>query len=105
MTIRTALMCTAFLMLAGCVTPQTTVHTGATRPGLTVIGAPAGSQLYVDGLAMGQATQFDGHPGVLAVLEGPHLVEVRAGSSTLASERIFVAAGETHAVHVLAGAP
>jgi hypothetical protein len=68
------------------------------------MGAPAGAVLYVDGLAMGAAQQFDGNPNVLAVLEGTHQVEIRQGTGVVYREKVFVSAGETHAVTVLPGA-
>jgi hypothetical protein len=83
--------------------PQTTVRTGSTAPGLVVAGAPEGATLYVDGLQMGPAKQFDGNPQVLAVLEGSHKVEVRQGATSLYSEKVFVSSGETHTVRVVAG--
>lgn len=97
---------TLLLALSGCVLPQTTVRTGSTQPSLTVKGAPAGAVLFVDGLAMGAAQQFDGNPRVLAVLEGAHQVEIRQGTSVVYSEKIYLTAGESHTVTVLSsGAP
>jgi hypothetical protein len=42
-------------LLSACALPQTTVKTGSAPPTLIVKGAPAGSILFVDGLAMGNA--------------------------------------------------
>lgn len=95
---------TLLLALSGCALPQTTVRTGSTQPSLTVKGAPAGAVLFVDGLAMGAAQQFDGNPKVLAVLEGAHQIEIRQGTSVVYSEKLYVAPGETHTVTVLPGA-
>jgi hypothetical protein len=90
-------------LLSACALPQTTVRTGSSAPGLIVTGAPAGATLYVDGLEMGAASQFDGNPKVLAVLEGAHKVEVRLGPTAVYSEKAFVSNGETHTVKVVAG--
>lgn len=90
-------------MLSACTLPQTTVRTGSTAPGLIVAGAPAEATLYVDGLQMGQVSQFDGNPQVLTVLEGAHQVEVRLGATILYSNKVFVSNGETHTVRVVAG--
>ena len=49
------------------------------------------------------AKQYDGNPNVLAVLEGPHQIEVRQGSSIIYREKVFVSSGETHAVTILPG--
>jgi hypothetical protein len=93
----------ALILLSGCTLPQTTVKTGSSPPGLIVKGAPAGSLLYIDGLAMGPATQYDGKPKVLTVLEGVHQVEVRQGTSVVYGEKAYASAGETHTVTVVGG--
>jgi hypothetical protein len=85
--------------LTGCM-PQTTVRTGMSPPTLMVAGAPTGSVLFVDGLDMGSATQYDGNPKVLAVLEGTHQVEVRLGSNLVYKEKAFVSSGQSHTVAV-----
>jgi hypothetical protein len=89
------------LSLTACVTPQTTVTAGSAKPALAVQGAPVGAILYVDGLSMGSATQLNGNPQVLAVLEGAHTVEVRLGSAVLFQDKVFVGNGETHVIKVL----
>jgi len=92
-------------ILSACALPQTTVRTGSAQPSLLVKNAPAGTVIYVDGVAMGPAPQFDGNPTVLAVLEGAHQVEVRRGTSVIYHEKIFVSNGETHPIVLLPGAP
>ncbi len=99
---RTAIIL-ALALLAACTLPQTTVRTGSTQPSLVLKGAPEGSTVYVDGLSMGDAKQFDGNPKVLAVLEGTHKLEIRQGSNSVYSEKVFVASGETHVVTVVGG--
>jgi uncharacterized lipoprotein YajG len=89
----------AMAALTGCM-PQTTVRTGMSPPTLMVAGAPSGSVLFVDGLDMGSATQYDGNPKVLAVLEGTHQVEVRLGSNLVYKEKAFVSSGQSHTVAV-----
>ncbi|MGH9709405.1 MAG: hypothetical protein ACRD37_02520 [Candidatus Acidiferrales bacterium] len=83
--------------------PHTTVRSGSSQPNLIVNGAPNGSTLFIDGLQVGSATQYDGHPNVLAVLEGTHRVEIRLGESVVYSEKAFVGVGETHTVLVVGG--
>lgn len=90
--------------LSACALPQTTVRTGSAQPSLVVKGAPSGTVLYLDGLPMGPAPQFDGDPNVLAVLEGPHLVEVRQGNAVIYHDKIFLSSGETHPITILPGA-
>jgi hypothetical protein len=91
-------------LVSGCSMPQTTVRSGSSQPGLIVKGAPIGSTLFVDGLAIGPASEFDGNPKVLTVLEGVHKVEVRSGTTVIYSERSFASNGETHTVTVVGGA-
>ena len=89
--------------LAGCM-PQTAVRTGMPPPTLMVTGAPSGSVLFVDGLDMGSAPQYDGNPKVLAVLEGTHQVEVRLGANLVYREKAFVSSGQSHTVAVAGAA-
>jgi hypothetical protein len=91
-------------VLSACALPQTTVRTGSEQPSLVVKGAPSGATLYVDGLAMGSADQFNGDPSVLAVLEGAHLVEVRQGNAVIYHDKVFLSNGETHPITILPGA-
>lgn len=90
----------ALVLLAGCALPQTTVRSGSSAPGLTVSGAPSGSVLFVDGIQVGMAPEFDGKPKVLAVLDGVHQVEIRQGSVVVYSEKVFFSNGETHSVKI-----
>ena len=95
---------TLFLLLVSCTLPQTSVRTGSSQANLIVQGAPSNAVLYVDGLPMGSAPQFNGNPKVLAILEGAHQVEVRQGSLVLFHDKVFVSSGETHAITLLPGA-
>ena len=99
-----AAVCMSLALISACSLPQTTVRSGSAQPGLVVKGAPAGSILFVDGLNVGAANDFDGAPKVLSVLEGVHRVEVRQGSTIVYSEKSFVSSGETHTVTVIGGA-
>jgi hypothetical protein len=95
----------AIAALIGCM-PQTIVRSGMSSPTLMVTGAPSGSVLFVDGLDMGSAPQYDGNPKVLAVLEGTHQVEVRLGTNVVYREKAFVSSGQSHNVAVAAaGSP
>jgi hypothetical protein len=59
--------------------------------------------LFVDGLQVGPAGQYDGNPKVLIVLEGVHQVEIRVGSHVVYRETALATSGETHTVTVIAG--
>lgn len=92
------------LALSACALPQTTVRTGSSQPGLIVQGAPSDAVLYVDGLSMGLARQFDGKPRVLAVLEGVHTLDIQQGSAVIFHDKAFFSSGETHPIKLLPGA-
>jgi hypothetical protein len=79
------------LAAAGCVGPTTTVRTVDTRPALAFAGAPSGTVLYVDGLAVGDPSSYDAQPNVLRVEPGTHEVDIRDGSGrSLFRQRVFV---------------
>ncbi len=79
------------LAAAGCVGPTTTVRTVDTRPALAIAGAPSGTVLYVDGVAVGDPASYDGQPNVLRVEPGTHEIDIRDRSGrSLFKQRVFV---------------
>jgi hypothetical protein len=79
------------LAAAGCVGPTTTVRTVDTRPALAIAGAPSGSVLWVDGVAVGDPSAYDGNPNVLRVEPGTHEIDIRDRSGqSLFKQRVFV---------------
>lgn len=98
-----ALAAALALTLAACSLPETAVKTGAQRARLAISGAPADAALVVDGLSMGPAAQFDGHPRVLILEEGMHQVEIRRGDSAIHAERVFIGNGETRTMSINEG--
>ena len=89
------------LALSACALPQTTVRTGSSQPSVIVQGAPSDAVLYVDGLSMGLAHQFDGKPKVLAVIEGVHTLEIHQGSAVIFHDKALFSSGETHPIKLL----
>jgi len=71
---------------------------------LLVKGAPTGAMLYVDGLSMGLAEQYNAAPNVLVVLQGVHQVEIRQGSNILYTEKVLASTGESHTIAMPRGA-
>jgi hypothetical protein len=90
-------------LLTACALPETAVKTGSPRPAIYIKGAPEGAQLFVDGLAMGTASEFNGAPKILVVEEGTHAVELRHGNAVLHAEKVFVSNGESRAISVNSG--
>ncbi len=79
------------LAAAACVGPTTTVRTVDTRPALAIAGAPSGTVLYVDGVAVGDPASYDGNPNVLRVEPGTHEIDIRDGAGrSLFKQRVFV---------------
>jgi hypothetical protein len=81
-----------FLAISACTSmPANTVRTADTRPGIAVEGAPAGSKLFIDGNAAGDASAFNGQPGVVRVEAGTHEVDIRdASGRVLFRQKVFV---------------
>ena len=99
---KTMTICGIAVLLLGCAgsMPETRVISGSDRPALLINDAPAGASLFVDGLAMGDAQKYDGHPNTLRVESGVHQIEVRLGSSVIHQEKVFVSNGETRPVTI-----
>ena len=76
--------------LCSCSMPTTTIRTVDDRPTLAFKGAPEGAILYIDGLSMGTAGQYNGEPTVLTIEPGTHTVRVTVGNETIYEQRIFV---------------
>lgn len=80
----------AALFCAGCTMPNTSVRTVDDRPTLAIKGAPEGALLFVDGLNMGLANQYDGNPTILTVEPGTHIVRVVVNNSAIYEQKVFV---------------
>jgi hypothetical protein len=89
-----ALWCTA------CAIPSTTVRVPESRPSLAISGAPAGALLFVDGNSIGDAAAYDGHPAVLLVEPGTHVVDVRDASGKVVFEQTVFVESETKTIQV-----
>jgi len=76
--------------LCSCTMPTTTVRTVDDRPTLAFKGAPEGALLYIDGLSMGPAGQYDGETKVLTVEPGTHTVRVMVNNVAIYEQRVFV---------------
>ncbi|WP_250475126.1 hypothetical protein [Caballeronia sp. GAFFF1] len=101
--IRSICVATLVVAFAGCAMPHSHVVSGSSRPTLSLVGAPNGSELVFDGQLIGPASQFDGVSGVMSIEEGTHSVEVRQGSAVLARKKILAANGEAVAIDVMSG--
>jgi hypothetical protein len=77
-------------LICGCVMPVTTVKTIDDRPALAFKGAPEGALLFVDGLNMGPANDYNGNPKILIVQPGTHMLRIFANGSVIYEQRVFV---------------
>jgi len=85
------------VILQGCTYPDAAkIEQKDSRPAIGVNGAPKGAILFVDGLEMGKAIQFDGSKNVLLVESGKHLIEVKStDGKVLLSETLFLSSSTT----------
>jgi hypothetical protein len=88
--VRTLIAAVALAGTVACAGPTTIVRTVDTRPAIAVVGAPPGSVLLVDGIALGDPSAYDGHPGVLRVEVGTHVIEIQIDGHPAFTERVFV---------------
>jgi hypothetical protein len=76
--------------LCSCAMPNTAVRTVDDRPTIAIKGAPPDALLFVDGLPMGVANQYDGEPKTLTVEPGSHTVRVTFANQVIYEQRVFV---------------
>ena len=86
-----------FMLIQGCRYPDpATIEQTDSRPAIGISGAPLESVLYVDGLRMGMASQYDGTEQILLIESGKHLIEVKATDGTVIhSETVFLNSSAT----------
>lgn len=77
-------------LLCSCSMPSTSVRTVDDRPTLAFKGAPENAVLFVDGLNMGVANQYNAEPKTLAVEPGTHVVRVTINQDVIFEQRVFV---------------
>jgi len=76
--------------LCSCSMPNTSVRTVDDRPTLAFKGAPENAVLFVDGLNMGAANQYNADPKILAIEPGTHLIRVIVNQDVIFEQRVFV---------------
>jgi hypothetical protein len=86
--------------LAACALPHSGTRSGTQRPSLAIIGAPQGAQLRLDGVLIGDATQYDGHSQILTIEEGMHTVLIESQGAVIYTAKVYAAGGETSRVEV-----
>jgi hypothetical protein len=87
---KNALVVLMVTLLCGCAMPVTSVKSIDDRPALAFKGAPEGAILFVDGLNMGPANEYNGEPKILTVEPGTHTLRITANGSVIYEQRVFV---------------
>lgn len=77
------------LVLAGCAMPATTVRSVDTRPSISVSKTNEHAELYVDGIRMGRAADFE-EPNQLKLEAGTHRVSIVEAGKTTFEQTIFI---------------
>lgn len=91
----------AMLVLNACEMPTTVTKTGPVAPPtLAVVGTPPNAMLYVDGLYIGLADDYNGKNRVLSLLEGVHEIQIRSGGAVIHQEKILSVVGETKIIRL-----
>jgi len=77
------------LLLAGCAMPVTTVRSVDNRPSISVSMANPQAELYVDGIRMGRAIDFE-EPNRLKLEAGTHRVSIVEAGKVPFEQTIFI---------------
>lgn len=85
-----SLLLVMMAFICSCAMPATTVRTIDDRPSISINGAPEEAMLFLDGIAMGKASRYDGQPNVLKVEPGTHRIKVTDESGILYDKDVFV---------------
>lgn len=81
------MICITFF--AGCAMPVTTVRSIDTRPSISVSGGNQLADLYVDGIKMGRAADYE-EPNQLKLDAGTHRVSIVDAGKTTFEQTIFI---------------
>lgn len=88
---KTILLLLLLFTLSACSMPFTQVQTVDTSPSLIIQGAPQYSVLFVDGIRIGLANDYNGQPNALKLIPGTHLISiVSASNSEILKQKIFL---------------
>lgn len=86
---RAALLFMALALAVGCAMPATSVRSVDSRPSISLKNAWDGAELYVDGIRMGWAADFE-EPNRLNLEPGTHRVAIVEKGATVLQQTIFV---------------
>ena len=77
------------LLLAACSLPATTVRSVDARPSISIAGAGSQAELFVDGLRVGKASEFQ-EPNQLTLPPGTHKIAIIDAGRPAFEQVIFI---------------
>jgi hypothetical protein len=80
-------------LLVGCSTPVVKVLSVEEKPGISIHGAHPRAVVYVNGLSMGRAGQYDEHGKVLFLEPGTHDVEIVRRGTIIFTQQVVLSRG------------
>jgi hypothetical protein len=96
--VRRIILFLAVAALSACAYPTGSVQQGEAPSAVYVVAAAEGTEIYIDGVRRGLASDYDGKKKVLRVTPGRHVVELRTGAEVLLKKTVFVAEGAQIAI-------
>ncbi len=84
----------SFIALTGCVnTPTANVQVKDDRPLIMFIGAKHDDVVFIDGIQMGEASQFSAGDAALRIEPGTYNMQVKRAGVTVLNKTFYVADG------------
>jgi hypothetical protein len=85
------LLLLSVVFMVGCGGPSTAVKSAPDRAGIVIKNAPESSVLYVDGVTVGPASDFNGKKKYLELEAGSHLIVIKSDANKiLTRQEIFL---------------
>ncbi|NVK17146.1 MAG: hypothetical protein HWE30_00470 [Methylocystaceae bacterium] len=88
----------AVIILSACSYPHTNTTTVNDEPTLVFEGTSSTAEVYLNGLNVGLAANYNGEPNSLIVPRGTHQLEIRDNGTIILSEKIFVSDGSVKTI-------
>ena|ERR1700687_2463557 len=96
-----AVLVFSLLLLSGCLfeTNTSNVDQAKDEGYIQFLNTSSDHRIFVDGKLIGPGDDYSSSR-VLAVVPGPHLVEITQGGNTILSQKVFIGVGSTRAIEV-----
>jgi hypothetical protein len=91
--VRSIFLILCLALLFGCSMPGANVPTLDDRPGISIHGAHRRAFVYVNGISMGRAGQYDDLGKILLLEPGTHYVEIVRKGTIIFTQRVFLGQG------------